>query len=319
MKVFATRNLPPKGIETLTQAGIELTLWKKNVDLPRGDLIKKLQKFDGLICVGPYAIDAAFLSQVKHLKVISLLSVGFDNVDVGAAKEAGIPIGNTPGVLSQATADTAFLLLQMAARKAQAMYRRITDGQWGFYDPTAFLGQDLDGKTLGIFGLGRIGYDMARRCQDAFGMQVIYYNRHKNEQAEKELGAKKVSFKQLLKNSDVLSLHAALTAETKGRFSKEEFAMMKPSSILINTARGAMVDEKALITALKKGIIWGAGLDVTDPEPMLPGNPLLQMENVAVLPHIGSATIHTRNEMARLAAENILAGLTGKPLPYPIY
>ncbi|QES90825.1 2-hydroxyacid dehydrogenase [Rhizosphaericola mali] len=319
MKVFVTRNLPEKGIKILESKGIKLTIWKKKEHLSTPDLIEKLKGFDGLICVGPYKIDENFLSQVGHLNVISLLSVGFDNVDVDAAKKAQMPIGNTPGVLSKATADTAFLLMQMTARKAIYNYNRIVNSDWGFYDPTAYLGQDLEGKTLGVFGLGRIGMEMANRCKNAFGMKVIYHNRKKNEEAEKELGAKKVSFNKLLKDSDVLTLHAALTPATTGLFGTEQFELMKPTSILVNTARGAMVDEKALIQALKKKTIWGAGLDVTHPEPMDAKNPLLFMENVAVLPHIGSATEDTRNEMARLAAENILAGLKGEKLPYSIY
>lgn len=318
MKIFATRNLPPKGIELLQKAGIELTIWTEQKDLPTAELLEKIKGYDGLICIGPYKLDKSFFEQCQHLKVISLLSVGFDNVDVPASISFKIPIGNTPGVLSKATADTAFLLLQMVARKAIFNYTRIVNGQWGFYDPTADLGVDLEGKKLGIVGLGRIGLEMARKCKAAFNMPIIYHNRSKNAAAENELGARLVSFEELLQESDIISIHAALTDETKSLFGKKEFEAMKTNAILINTARGAMIDEPALIEALQSNTIWGAGLDVTNPEPMQADSPLLTLPNAAVLPHIGSATVETRNEMARLAAENIIAGLKGEHLPYCI-
>ncbi len=191
-------------------------------------------------------------------------------------------------------------------------------GEWLFFEPTADLGIEVKGKTLGIFGLGNIGFEMAKRCIGAYNMKVIYHNRNHNIEAEKELKAEMVSFEELLKRSDVLSVHTNLSAETKGRFDKKAFAQMKPSSIFINTARGGIHNEEDLIYALQNGIIWGAGLDVTNPEPMKKDNPLLTMPTVAVLPHIGSATFETRNAMAEIAAENIIAGLKGNRIPFPV-
>lgn len=314
MKVFITKPIAERGMDVFKKANINVTVWNKKTPLSQDELIQKLQGYDAAICIGKYKLDENFFAKCSHLKAVSLLSVGYDNVDVQAANKWNIPVGNTPGVLSEATADIAFLLMQMVARKAAFNYKIVLDGQWTDRNPMDNLGVDLDGKTLGIFGLGRIGFEMAKKAKAAFGMKIIYHNRSRNEEAEKELGAKKVSFDKLLETSDVISIHSALTAETKNLFDKSAFEKMKPTSIFVNTSRGGVVDEKALTTALKKKIIWGAGLDVTNPEPMQPNNPLLKMETVAVLPHIGSATFETRSEMSRLAAENIVAVLQGKKM-----
>lgn len=244
------------------------------------------------------------------------MAVGYDNIDIPEATKLKIPIGNTPGVLSKATADIAFLLMLALSRKALYLHKKIIHGEWGFYEPTANLGVELDGKTLGIFGLGKIGFEMASRCVKAFDMQVIYHNRSNNIEAEKKLGAKKVSLDELIAQSDVLSVHTALTVETKNFFDYAKFSKMKPTSIFVNTARGGIHNETDLLKALNENLIWGAGLDVTNPEPMLADNPLLTMPNVAVLPHIGSATQETRGAMSRLAAENIIAASKGKRLPH---
>lgn len=320
MKVFLTKPIGDRGMDILQKGNADITVWKQKKALTQDELIKKLQSFDAFICIGKYQLDEDFFSRCSHLKAISLLSVGYDNVDVKAALKYKIPVGHTPGVLSVATADVAFLLMQMVARKAIYNYRSIVekDNIKIDRDPMSNLGQDLEGKTLGVFGLGRIGFEMAKKCQQAFGMKVIYHNRSKNEEAEKELGAKKVSFDKLLKTSDVITIHSALTPETKNMFGKSVFEKMKPTSIFINTSRGGVVDEKALISALKNKTIWGAGLDVSNPEPMLPNNPLLKMETVAVLPHIGSATFEARSQMSRLAAENVMAVLKGKKMPHQI-
>ncbi|WP_447642696.1 MULTISPECIES: 2-hydroxyacid dehydrogenase [Chitinophagaceae] len=315
MKVFITKPIAERGIDIFKKANIDVTVWKQKKALTQEELIQKLQNYDAAICIGKYKLDENFFASCSHLKAVSLLSVGYDNVDVEAAEKWKIPVGNTPGVLSVATADIAFLLMQMVARRAAFNYKMVLEGKWSESNPMENLGLDLEGKTLGVFGLGRIGIEMAKKCQAAFGMKIIYHNRHKNEAAEKELGAKKVSFNKLLETSDVLSIHSALTSETENMFGKTAFEKMKPTSMLINTSRGGVVDEKALIAALKKKIIWGAGLDVTNPEPMQANNPLLKMETVAVLPHIGSATIETRNEMSRLAVENVVAVLKGKKMP----
>lgn len=314
MKIFCTRILPKPGIELLKEAGVEVHCWKEERDLSEAELVEKCRDADGLIAIGRTTIDRGFLEANRHLKVVSLFSVGYDNVDVKAAEELGIPVGHTPDVLSKATADTAFLLLQMTARKALFHHKRIIKGEWGFFNPEFELGTDLKGKTLGVFGLGNIGYEMARSCFAAFDMKIIYHNRSRNEKADHAFGAKWVSFEQMLQQSDVISVHANLSAETKGKFNASAFAQMKPSAIFINTARGGLHNEIDLIQALQNKTIWGAGLDVTNPEPMLPENPLLQMSNVTVTPHIGSATKETRDAMAVLAAGNALKGLKGEPL-----
>ncbi|SEW44979.1 Lactate dehydrogenase [Chitinophaga sp. YR573] len=316
MKAFITRVIPDAGLQLLQDAGITITQWTEKRDLTPEELINACQQHDALLSSGANNINAHFLNECKHLKVIALLSVGYDNVDVPEATRLNIPIGNTPGVLSGATADTAFLLMLAASRKAFYVHKKILKGEWKFFDPTTDLGIELNGKTLGIFGLGKIGFEMAKKCAGAYNMKVIYHNRQHNAEAEKALNAVKVSFDELLQQSDVLSVHTALTAETKGIFNTTAFSKMKPSSIFINTARGAIHNEEDLRAALESGAIWGAGLDVTNPEPMFADNPLLNMPNVAILPHIGSATVDTRNAMSVIAAKNVIAGLGGTKLPH---
>lgn len=319
MKAFITRRIPDVGLQLLRAAGIDVTAHTEQRELSQEELITACLRHDALLSVGGgNKIDAVFLNACSHLKVVSLMSVGYDNVDVAEAKRLRIPIGHTPGVLSNATADTAFLLMMAVARKAFYLHNTIARGEWGFFEPTRNLGVELNGKTLGVFGLGKIGVALAKKCRGAYGMPLIYHNRRRNEAAEQELGAEWVTFDELLQRSDVLSLHAALTPETQGLFNEGAFAKMKSSSIFINTARGAMHNEQHLLKALEEGRIWGAGLDVTNPEPMEPDNPLLQMPNVAVLPHIGSATVEARNGMAVIAARNLIAGLKGEALPFAV-
>lgn len=317
MKVFITRVIPEAGLKLLRDSGLTVTEWKEKRSLTQSELIENCLEHDALLSVST-KIDADFLNACKHLKVIALNSVGYDNVDVDEATKLNIPIGNTPGVLSKATADTAFLLMLATSRKAFYLHKTIAKGEWGFFEPTTNLGIELTGKTLGVFGLGNIGVEMAKKCIGAYDMKVIYHNRNRNEEAEKTLGAQLVSFEELLAQSDVLSVHTALTADTKDTFNLDVFKKMKPNAIFVNTARGGIHVEEDLKTALKEGIIWGAGLDVTQPEPMESNNELLDMPNVSVLPHIGSATVETRNAMAELAARNIIAGLKGEKLPYPV-
>lgn len=318
MKVFISGNIASVGIKELEENNISITRWKENRQITAEELIAACQDQDALISVGPNKINAQFLKACSHLKVIALHSVGYDQVDVAAAKSLNILIGNTPGVLSGATADTAFLLMLAVSRKAFYAHKKIIKGEWKNYEPTPELGIEVSGKTLGVFGLGKIGLEMAKKCIGAYQMPVIYHNRSRNEEAESEIGAKYVSFEELLAQSDVLSVHTALTPETKGKFTLDVFKQMKPHSIFINTARGAIHNEKDLIQALEEKIIWGAGLDVTNPEPMDKDNPLLSMENVAVLPHIGSATEETRAAMARIIVKNVLAGLKGEKLPFEV-
>ena len=315
MNVFVTRVIPEAGLQLLKEAGLNVKQWTEKRKLTTEELIKECQWADALLSAGQQ-LDREFLEASSHLKIIALNSVGYDNVDIETANRLKIPVGNTPGVLSGATADTAFLLMMAAARNAFFMHKTIINGEWGFFEPTANLGKELNGCTLGVYGLGKIGVEMAKRCAGAFGMKIIYHNRSRNEEAEGLLGAKLVSFEELLQQSDVLSVHTALTPETEGKFDAAAFNQMKAGSIFINTARGGIHKETDLINALENKTIWGAGLDVTNPEPMKTDNPLLSMPNVAVLPHIGSATEGTRNAMARLAAENIIAGLKGEKIPF---
>lgn len=313
MRVFLTKPIPQAGINKMEQAGIQTTVNTKM--LSQEQLIQACQKYDAIVGVGFANMDAQFLQACKHLKLIALFAVGYDNVDLREATKLKIPVSNTPDVLSKATADTAFLLMIAVSRKAFYNYKKILDGKWSGFEPVADLGMALEGKTLGIFGLGKIGMEMAKRCQAAFGMRVIYHNRNRNEKTELELGATYVSFDELLAQSDVLSLHANYSPSVKEIFNQAAFAKMKPSAIFINTARGAMHHEADLKEALDHGIIWGSGLDVTNPEPMDKNNPLLLMPNVCVLPHIGSATQEARNAMSLIVAENIIAGLKGAQLP----
>ena len=316
MNVFITREILESGLQVLKNANVSYTQWTAKRGLSADELIAHCKNYDALLNAGANKIDAGFLQACPHLKVIALHSVGYDNVDIAEATRLKIPIGNTPGVLSSATADTAFLLMMATSRKAFYMHKTIAKGEWKYFEPAVNLGIELYGKTLGVFGLGNIGYEMAKLCKGAYGMKIIYHNRHSNIAAEKDLGAIKVSFDELLRQSDVLSVHTSLTPETKEIFNAKAFNKMKSSAIFINTARGGIHNEKDLTDALQQNIIWGAGLDVTNPEPMQPDNPLLDMPNVCILPHTGSATFEARSGMSRLAAENIVAGLYGRPLPY---
>ncbi|WP_028788254.1 2-hydroxyacid dehydrogenase [Terrimonas ferruginea] len=315
MNVFVSRLIPEAGISKMEEAGIKVTVWKEDRPLTSEELIHHVQQHDALLCMNREKIDKAFLNACPHLKVIALYSVGYDSMDVAEATRLGIPMSNTPDVLSDATADIAFTLLLAVSRKAFFHHRRILNDEWDFFRPTANLGIELKNKTLGIFGLGRIGLEMAKRCRGAYNMQVIYHNRNRNQEAEKEIDARYVSFDELLEQSDVLSLHTALTPETKDRFTLNEFRKMRSKAIFINTARGAIHREEDLLKAILDGIIWGAGLDVTNPEPMSPDSPLLRLPSVCVTPHIGSATEEARTGMALVAAENIIAGLRGERLP----
>ncbi|RKS26539.1 lactate dehydrogenase-like 2-hydroxyacid dehydrogenase [Flavobacterium endophyticum] len=315
MKVFITRIIPEAGLRLFREAGIEITQWEEKRELTQQELIDHCKQADALLTAGRSTINAAFLKECSHLKAVSLFAVGYDNVDVPEATRLGIPIGHTPDVLSKATADIAFLLMQNTARKAFFHHKRILNGDWNFFEPMANIGLDLQGKTLGVFGLGKIGFEMAKSCKGAFEMDILYHNRSQNAEAEEKLQAKKVSFEELLAQSDVISVHANLTEETKGLFNKETFGKMKPNAIFVNTARGAIHNEEDLLEALQQKTIWGAGLDVTNPEPMDKDNVLLSLPNVAVLPHIGSSTEETRNNMAILAAKNAIAGIRNERLP----
>lgn len=311
-KILLSRIFPKNAAKLLKDAGFELTLWEEVRSMSQQELITLVKGHDALLSSLTDKIDHHFLNECSHLEIISQFAVGYDNIDIPEATRLGIPIGNTPDVLTEATADLAFGLMLATARKMFFQHKSIIQGKWQEFNPIGHLGMELKNKTLGVFGLGRIGTEMAKKCQGAYNMKVIYNNRRPNLQAEKELNAEFVDFKTLLAESDVISIHCSLNKDTKEIFNQAAFSQMKPSSIIINTSRGQVHNEIDLIDALKKGLIWGAGLDVTNPEPMHKDNPLLQMDNVAVLPHIGSATFNARKEMARLAATNIISYYQGK-------
>ncbi len=314
-KVFATMKFPEKGINMLQEEGFEVTVNEKDKPLTRDELIENVMSHNALFCTLSDKLDKYFLNRCSHLDIISQFAVGVDNIDLEEATRLGIPVGNTPDVLSDATADVAFGLMINVSRKMFYLHKSIGRGNWKHFKPDANLGIEIKNRTLGVFGLGRIGMEMARRCRGAYNMKIIYHNRSRNKMAENEFGANYVGFEELLGQSDVLSVHTNLSAETDGIFNKDAFSRMKPTAIFINTARGRIHNENDLIQALNNGIIWGAGLDVTNPEPMDPSNPLLSMENVAVLPHIGSATRETRNKMSELAAKNIIEYYRGNKIP----
>lgn len=314
MKVLVSLNIPNIGIEMLRKEGFEVTVWSKDFPMEYDELLAITKNHDILLSSSSDNIDKNFLEANKHLKLISQFAVGYNNIDLKKAAALCIPIANTPNAMTDATADIAFALMLAVSRKLFYMHKQIARGNWTHFRPKANLGLELKGKIVGVMGMGRIGTEFAKRCKGAYGMRVIYHNRTPNKTAELDLGAQLVSFDELLAQSDVLSVHAALTEETRAMMNGSAFKKMKATAIFINTARGGIHDEIALIAALQNKTIWGAGLDVTNPEPMLPDNPLLEMENVAVSPHIGSATVEARNEMSRLAALNIIQFSRGEKI-----
>lgn len=315
MKVFISRTIPQKAIDRLQESGFDITYRIELGNSSQSDLIESCQKVDYLFAAGHNLLDEKFFNACSHLKGIALMSAGYDSVDLGQATKYGIPVSNTPDVLSNATADIAFLLMLAVSRKAFYMYRKITKGEWKDFELNEHLGIELYGKTLGIFGLGRIGFELARKAKAAYNMNIIYHNRYPNHNAKRLLDATYVNYDELLTQSDVLSVHANLSAETKGIFNKDAFKRMKNTAIFINTARGGLHQEQDLYTALTNGELWGAGLDVTNPEPMAGDNPLLNLPNVAILPHIGSATVEARDKMAIMAANNLIAVANNIKMP----
>lgn len=316
MKVFVTNPIPEIGIQLLKDA--HFTILQGYNDTTPTDWNSLCTQADVVLNVGYTKFDKDFFEKYSNIKAIALLSVGYDSVDIVQANLNHIPVGNTPDVLSKATSDVSFLLMQSVARRMNYNVNKVKDGTWDNFDALEAMGQELYGKTIGIFGLGRIGFEMAKKCKGAFDMNIIYHNRNRNLQAEKDLNAQYVTFEELVVQSDVLSVHANYTTDKAGIFNKEVFGKMKPNAIFINTARGGFHHEEDLYQALINEKIWGAGLDVTNPEPMIHTNKLLDLPTVCVLPHIGSATIEARNGMARRAAENLIAFSKSERMPYCI-
>ncbi len=275
------------------------------------------EQIDAVYTYGHPTVDAVMLDRLPRLRVISNFGVGVDHIDLAAAAARRIPVGNTPGVLDGATADLAFALLLAAARRVVEGDRYARGPDFLHYDPSYMLGREVHGATLGIIGMGRIGEQVARRAR-GFDMTVLYHNRHRRPAAEVALGARYVSQDELLAASDYVVLNVPLTPETHHLIGRAELARMRPTAILINVARGPVVDTAALTEALAARVIYAAALDVTDPEPLPRDHPLLRLDNVIITPHLGSATEQTRQRMAEMSVDNLLAGLSGQPLPYPV-
>lgn len=295
----------------LIQDSCDITVFDSPGSVPKDVLRDALRDAEGLFSTGAIRVDEDLLRDTPNLRVVSQSSVGYDNVDVDALTRRGIPFGNTPGVLVEATADLTFGLVLCAARRIHEGFQLVTSGDWHKGTELSY-GVDLFGKTMGIVGLGSIGKAVARRAQAA-GMQVIYNNRHVRDD-EEALGVRYRPFSELLSASDFIVVLVPLSAKSRGMFGDPEFSMMKTSAYFINAARGPIVDTMSLYRALRDGKIAYAALDVTDPEPILPNHPLLELQNVLITPHIGSATHETRARMARLAVDNLLAGLEKRPL-----
>ncbi len=315
-KVFVTRKIPQTGLDILlNQKGLEVEIWPEPLPPPREVLLQKVRGVDALYCLLTEKIDDALLNAAgPNLKVVSQMAVGVDNIDLAACTRRGIPVGNTPGVLTEATADLTLALMLATARQLLPAAAGVRAGEWGTWDPLGYLGPELFGSTVGIVGLGRIGLAVARRLQ-GFNARLLYNNRSPSPYA-KEVGARFVELDVLLAESDFISLHCPLTPETRHLINADNLRKMKSDAILINTARGDVVDQAALTEALQQGVIAAAGLDVTSPEPILLNDPLLTLPNALVLPHIGSASIAARQKMATMAAENLLAGLRQERLPH---
>jgi glyoxylate reductase len=314
LKVFVTRMIPAAGLDRIRQE-CDAEVWADPLPPPHDVLLAKAASCDGLVALLTDRIDAALMDAAPRLRVVSNYAVGFNNVDIPAATARGIAVGNTPGVLTDATADMAFCLLIGAARCLVDGQLYARDGKWKTWEPLGHLGQDLVGRTLGVVGMGRIGYALAKRCSRGWDMPVLYHDARRNEQAETELGARLVDLETLLRMSDFVSVHTDLNDSTRGMFNAERFQLMKPTAVFVNTSRGPVVVERDLIEALRNGTIFAAGLDVTDPEPPPPDSPLLRQTRLVVAPHIASATVGTRDAMAAICADNLLAGLAGQPLP----
>ncbi len=305
-RCFVTRQLPGPALERLG-AAYNVDLWPGPLPPTHDELAQHLEAAEGLLCLLTDQIDADLIERAPALKAIANYAVGYDNIDVRAAAARGIAIGNTPDVLTDATADLAFALLMAAARKLPEAIAAVREGQWQPWEPAAHLGASVHGATLGIIGFGRIGRAVAKRAE-GFEMDVI--------------GTSSSSYAgrltELLERSDFVSLHTPLTPETRHLIDATALERMKPTAILINTARGGIIDQDALIQALHEGMIAGAALDVTEPEPLPTDHPLLSAPNVIVTPHIGSATRVTRERMADMAVDNLLAALGGRPMPHQV-
>ncbi len=309
-QVFVTRKLNPEVIAMLEKVA-EVEQWTKNAPIPRELLLEKIKHVDAVLTMLTERVDEEFLASTKRLRIVANMAVGYDNIDLGACRRHGVIVTNTPDVLTESTADLAFALLMATGRRLTEANRFLLQGEWTSWSPTLMAGQNVYGSTLGIIGMGRIGEAVARRAK-GFGMRILYHNRNRKPQAEQETGARYADLAELLQESDYVVLLTPLTEDTRMLMGEKQFSLMKETAVFINVSRGGTVDEFALYQALVDKKIWAAGLDVFAVEPVPMDNPLLQLPNVVALPHIGSATVQTRAEMARLAAANIVEVLSGR-------
>ncbi|MEO7295010.1 MAG: D-glycerate dehydrogenase [Candidatus Limnocylindria bacterium] len=317
-RVFVTRVIPDAGLDRV-RAACDVDLWEDDLPPPRDELLRRAAGMDGLLTLLTDRVDDELLDAAgAQLKVVSNFAVGFDNIDVPALTRRKVPAGNTPGVLTETTADLAFALLMAAARRIPESVEYVKQDRWKTWGPMLLMGVDINNATLGIVGFGRIGREMARRGR-GFGMTILYHDVHPaTPEDEADLGARRVEMDELLRESDFISLHVNLTDETHHLIDADALRSMKPTAVLVNTSRGPVVDPEALAAALSEGGIFAAGLDVTEPEPLPADHPLVQLPNCVVVPHIASASRVTRDRMAEMAADNLLAGLRGERLPTPV-
>ena len=315
-KVYVTRLLPKAAMDKI-HSFCDAKVWEDDLPPPRDVLLQSVADVNGLLSLLTHKVDGELMNRAPRLKVVSNCAVGFDNIDVSEATKHGIIVGNTPGVLTDTTADFAFALMMAAARRVVEGDKQVRAGKWKTWGPMILLGQDVHHSTLGIVGLGRIGIAVANRAK-GFGMKILYTDVIRNKQAEQDLGIEYVTMERLLAESDFITLHTNLTPETHHLIGKKQFEAMKRTAILVNTSRGPIVDNLALYDALRLGKIAYAALDVTEPEPMPADHPLLTLDNVIVVPHIASASVATRTKMALMAADNLIAGLKGEMPPNPV-
>ncbi len=313
-RVFVTRRIPEAGLSRVLEH-CDADVWDGQLPPERAELLRRIEGCEGLLSLLTEKVDAEFMDAAgSQLKVISNFAVGYNNIDVEQANRRGIRVGNTPDVLTDATADMAFTLLISSARRIVEAQDYVRAGNWKTWEPLGLIGCDLVGKTIGIVGMGRIGFAMAKRCHGGWGMNVLYHDKYRNEAAETELGAQQVELDQLLTESDFVSVHTDLNETTNRLFNAETFKKMKNTAVFINSARGPIHVAADLHQALNSGEIFAAGLDVTDPEPIPMDDPLLSTPNCIIAPHIASGTVSSRNGMAEIAADNLIAGLSGSPL-----
>ncbi len=316
--IFVARRIPDSGLDLLN-AETEVRLHAGELPPTRAELIDGVRDCDGILSLLSDRIDHEVLDAAgSRLKVVSNFAVGFNNISVDEATRRGIAVGNTPDVLTDATADIAVGLLMSVARRMPEAARAAATGGWKTWEPLGWVGLDLVGKTVGIVGMGRIGEAVARRLHGGWQMSVVYTARNAKPKLDQTLGARQVSLEELLEVSDFVSLHVPLTEQTRHLIDAAALVRMKPHAVLLNTSRGEVIDQVALAEALRNRKIFAAGLDVCTPEPLPLDDPLYQLENCLILPHIGSATIDARNAMAHRAARNVLAGVQGQPLPFPV-